>query len=101
MALKLNNVFFVIKVKLILISFNKNNGRLAAHPPARLVPGIEVGTGSLGHGFSIGLGIALSAIIKELNYKVFVIVGDGELNEGMIWESVLFSAQNNLNNLKV
>ena len=84
-----------------LKTFNKNNGRLAEHPPADLVPGIEAGTGSLGHGFSIGLGIALSAIIKDLNYKVYVLVGDGELNEGSIWEGALFAAAHNLHNFKV
>ena len=84
-----------------LKTFNKNNGRLAEHPPADLVPGIEAGTGSLGHGFSIGLGIALSAIIKELNYKIYVIVGDGELNEGSIWEGALFAAAQNIHNFKV
>ena len=84
-----------------LKTFNKNNGRLAEHPPADLVPGIEAGTGSLGHGFSIGLGIALSAVIKDLNYKVYVVVGDGELNEGSIWEGALFATAHNLHNFKV
>ena len=84
-----------------LKTFNQNNGRLAEHPPADMVPGIEAGTGSLGHGFSIGLGIALSAIIRDLNYKVYVIVGDGELNEGSIWEGALFAAAQNLYNFNV
>ena len=84
-----------------LKTFNKNNGRLSEHPPADMVPGIEAGTGSLGHGFSIGLGIALSGLIKNLNYHVYAIIGDGELNEGSIWEGALFASSQNLNNFTV
>ena len=84
-----------------LETFNCNNGRLAEHPPAGLIPGIEAGTGSLGHGFSIGLGMALASTIKNINYNVYAIVGDGELNEGSIWEGVLFAAAQKIKNFNV
>ena len=74
---------------------------MAEHPPAGLIPGIEAGTGSLGHGFSIGLGMALASTIKNINYNVYAIVGDGELNEGSIWEGVLFAAAQKLKNFNV
>ena len=63
------------------------------------ISGLEVTSGSLGHGFSIGVGLALG--IKQMNtdQKVYALVGDGELNEGAIWEGAMFAAQNKLNNL--
>lgn len=63
------------------------------------VPGLEVTSGSLGHGFSVGVGLALAAKMKKSDQKVFVIVGDGEINEGPIWEGALFAAHHKLDNL--
>jgi len=63
------------------------------------VPGLEVTSGSLGHGFSVGVGIALGLKRKETDQMVYAIVGDGELNEGPIWEGALVAAHHRLNNL--
>ena len=65
------------------------------------VPGLEVTSGSLGHGFSIGVGIALGAKLSNTNQKTYVIVGDGEINEGSIWEGALFAAHHQLKNFTV
>ena len=65
------------------------------------IPGIEVATGSLGHGFSVGVGLALGAKMRETDQKTFVLVGDGEINEGPIWEGALFSAHHDLDNFMV
>ena len=63
------------------------------------VPGLEVTSGSLGHGFSVGVGIALGLKRKGTDQKVYAIAGDGELNEGPIWEGALVAAHHSLNNL--
>lgn len=63
------------------------------------VPGIETINGSLGHGPGVGCGIALALKRKKINAKVFVLVGDGELNEGAIWEAIMFASHHKLNNL--
>ena len=63
------------------------------------VPGLEVTSGSLGHGFSVGVGIALGLKRKGTDQKVYAIVGDGELNEGPIWEGALVAAHHRLDNL--
>ena len=63
------------------------------------IPAIEMTTGSLGHGISCAAGMALAAKISGKNWKVFCVVGDGECNEGSVWETLLFAAQQNLKNL--
>lgn len=63
------------------------------------IPGLEVTSGSLGHGFSVGVGIALGLKRKKTDQKVYAILGDGELNEGPIWEGALVSAHHRLDNL--
>jgi len=65
------------------------------------VMGLEVNSGSLGHGFSVGVGIAMGAKLMGSEQKTFVVVGDGELNEGAIWEGALFAAQQKLNKFMV
>lgn len=65
------------------------------------VPGLEVSSGSLGHGLSVGVGLALAAKRNGTGQRVFAIVGDGELNEGAVWEALLFAAQFELSNLLV
>jgi transketolase len=62
------------------------------------VPGLEVTSGSLGHGFSVGVGLALGAKLRETNQKTYALVGDGEINEGPIWEGALFAAHHQLKN---
>lgn len=63
------------------------------------IPGLEVTSGSLGHGFSVGVGIAMGAQRKGTDQKVYAIVGDGELNEGPIWEGALVAAHHRMDNL--
>lgn len=65
------------------------------------VPGLEVTSGSLGHGFSVGVGIAMGLQRKRTDQKVYTIVGDGELNEGPIWEGALVAAHHRMDNLMV
>ena len=65
------------------------------------VPGVEATTGALGHGLSVGAGMALAARLQGRSSRVFVMVGDGELNEGAVWEAALFSAKHQLSNLTV
>jgi len=64
-----------------------------------VVPGIEVITGSLGHGLGIGCGMAKAAKLDNLDHRVFVVVGDGEMQEGSVWEALMFASQHRLNNL--
>ena len=63
------------------------------------IPGIEFHSGSMGHGLSIGIGMAFASKLNKINNKIFVVVGDGELNEGSIWESVLIANAYKLDNL--
>lgn len=63
------------------------------------VPGLEVTSGSLGHGFSVGVGIALGLKFKDTDQKVYAVLGDGELNEGPIWEGALVAAHHQMDNL--
>ena len=75
-----------------------NGGILGGHPD-RNVPGIEADTGSLGHGLGIGAGMALAAKMDGADYRVFILVGDGECNEGSVWEALVFAARHQLSNL--
>ena len=81
-----------------LLSVGKFNSILGGHPE-HIVPGVEFSTGALGHGFSIACGMALAAKIKKQEHKIFVIMGDGEINEGSVWESALSVSKHKLNNL--
>ncbi|KGF81361.1 transketolase [Massilia sp. JS1662] len=76
----------------------KNGSDLKGLSDSR-VKGLEVTSGSLGHGFSVAVGIALGLKKKNSSRKVYVIVGDGEINEGPIWEGMLFAAHHKLDNL--
>jgi len=71
-----------------LKTFDKGNSRLQGHPDMTKLPGLETSTGSLGMGLSVGLGFAIGAQRKGLGFQTFVIIGDGELQEGMIWEAL-------------
>ncbi len=74
------------------------DSKLGGHPTDKIF-GVESSTGSLGHGLPIGVGLALAYKIKKYKNKVYVLVGDGEANEGTIWESALLAKHHNLNNL--
>jgi len=70
------------------------------HPPApKYLAGIEAATGSLGHGLPIGAGLALSAKKKKKRFSVFVVLSDGECNEGTVWEAAMFASAKKLDNL--
>lgn len=79
--------------------FAADDGVFEEHPSMDTARGIEVTTGSLGHGLSIGAGMALAGAIDGAPYRVFVLMSDGELNEGSVWEAVMFAAQHRLANL--
>jgi transketolase len=81
--------------------FCAHDGILGGHPDHEKVPGVEASTGSLGHGLSIGVGMALSARMEGSQRRVFVIVGDGECNEGAVWEAALSAGNRGLDNLCV
>lgn len=78
--------------------FCKFNSSLIGHPSFK-VPGIEMNTGSLGHGLSIAVGMALAGKMDDKNYKVYVLMGDGELAEGSIWEGAMSANHYKLDNL--
>jgi transketolase len=65
------------------------------------IPGLEVTSGSLGHGFSVGVGLAMGAKLRHTDQKTYALVGDGEINEGPIWEGALFAAHHRLKNFMV
>lgn len=74
---------------------------LGGHPEAEKIPGVEASTGALGHGLSIGVGCALAARIDKADWRTFVLVGDGESNEGSVWEAALSAGKHRLANLTV
>ena len=82
-----------------LESLRKLGSRLQGHPVKNSEMGIEVSTGSLGMGLSIGLGCALAFKLDKKENKVFVLLGDGELNEGIVWEAAMASSQYKTDNL--
>ena len=84
-----------------LATYCQDGGRLAEHPPANLLPGVEAATGSLGHGLPLGLGMALSGRIKGESFRVFALLSDGENNEGSVWEAAMFAAAQKLENVCV
>ncbi|MSU73626.1 transketolase [Candidatus Kaiserbacteria bacterium] len=80
-----------------LLDHRVNGGVFHAHPSKGAAPGIEVSTGALGHGLSIGVGMAYA--LKDTKSKVYVLIGDGECNEGSIWEAVLAAGALRLSNI--
>ncbi len=84
--------------KKLLSQYDTNGGLLPEHA-SRVVSGVELSTGSLGHGLPVGLGLALSAKRDKRPNKVFVLMSDGELDEGSNWEAFLFASQHKLNNV--
>ena len=82
-------------------TFCKFDSRLPGHPESGDLPGIEFSTGSLGHGLPVAIGIAMATRIKNENWKTFVLIGDGEMAEGSIWESALHASKHELGRLTV
>lgn len=84
-----------------LTTFRALNSRLQGHPEPAKTPGVEVPAGPLGHGVAIGAGMALGARLDGSRRRIYVILGDGELDSGVIWEGVMLAAKFGLDNLKV
>ena len=81
-----------------LDKFCHHDGILGGHPEKSKVSGVEFSTGALGHGLPVGVGMAVAAKINNKKYKIIVVTGDGETNEGSIWEAALSASQNKLDN---
>ncbi|MBP3579631.1 MAG: transketolase, partial [Clostridia bacterium] len=82
-----------------LKTFRHKDSYLQGHPDMKNIPGVDMSTGSLGLGISAACGMALSAKISEKSYRVYSILGDGESQEGQVWEAAMFAAHYGLNNL--
>ena len=82
-----------------LKKFRQWDGILGAHPDRNQVPGVETSTGSLGHGLPMAVGMALALRLKQSDRRVFALIGDGESNEGSIWEAIMLAGHRNLSNL--
>lgn len=81
-----------------LLTYSQFGSKFIGHPN-RKVPGIEMNTGALGHGLSIGVGMALAGKVDQKNYRVFVLMGDGEQAEGSVWEAAMAASNYRLDNL--
>ncbi|HET7839497.1 MAG TPA: transketolase [Rectinemataceae bacterium] len=84
-----------------LWSLRQIGSRLQGHPDMNKTPGVDASTGSLGQGISIALGMAMAAKAKKAGYRVFCVIGDGEAQEGMVWEAAMAAAHYRLDNLAV
>jgi transketolase len=82
-----------------LSGYCHRDGTLLGVHPEHFLAGVDVSTGSLGHGLAIGAGIALAARLREAHYRCFVILSDAECNEGSVWETIMFAAHHRLANL--
>jgi transketolase len=82
-----------------LATLRRLGSRLQGHPDYRKLPGVEASTGSLGQGLSIAAGMALGLASEDVSRRVYVLLGDGELQEGQVWEAAMFAAHRGLSNL--
>ncbi len=82
-----------------LATYGHSGTALGGHPDMHKVAGVEASTGALGHGFGFGVGIALAGLMDAKDYRVFALLGDGECQEGSVWEAAMFSSQHSLDNL--
>ena len=85
--------------KEVLLELNQGGGSLPSHCDMHKTPGVDMTTGSLGQGMSTAIGIALGCRLNELDSTTYLILGDGECNEGQVWEGVMFAAHNKLGGL--
>lgn len=95
----LNDLGFITDEE--LLKFCKPDSILGAHPDCLKLPGVEATTGALGHGLSIAIGYALGAKYNNQNYQTYTILGDGECEEGSVWEAALCAVHHKLDNLTV
>lgn len=84
-----------------LDTYLQPNSRLNGHPNRNYLPGVETNTGPLGHGLPVAAGIAVAGQIDDAGYRVFALTGDGELQEGSMWEAAMFAGHRGLGNLTV
>jgi len=84
-----------------LDDFAQPGSPLAEQPAPRCAPGVELATGSLGHGLPVGVGMALAARLQQRDYRVFICLSDGECNEGTVWEAAMFASAQKLDRLAV
>src|SRR5213083_245352 len=82
-----------------LMTFDAIDSRLQGHPDMTKLPGLDASTGSLGQGLSVGVGMALGAKLKEKDFHTWVILGDGEIQEGQVWEAAFVADRYGLDNL--
>ncbi len=83
----------------VLKQYYINGGVLPGHLDMTAVPGIELSTGSLGHGLSVGVGMAISNLVDRNPGNIYVLLGDGECNEGSVWEAIMFASHHKLSNI--
>jgi transketolase len=82
-----------------LDTFCRRDSILGGHPESGKIPGVEASTGALGHGLSFGVGMALAARMQKRDSRVIVVMGDGEINEGSVWEAAMCAGKHRLSNL--
>lgn len=82
-----------------LLSLRKLNSSLQGHPDMKKVPGVDMSTGSLGQGISAAIGMGLAGKLDQKDYRVFAVLGDGEIEEGQVWEAAMAAAHYQLDNL--
>lgn len=85
--------------KELLKGFRKVESNLQGHPDMKKVPGVDMSTGSLGQGLSAAVGMAISSKMEHEGYRVYCLLGDGELEEGQVWEAAMSASKNKLDNL--
>lgn len=83
----------------LLLTFRKPDSILQGHPDMKHIPGVDMSSGSLGQGVSAACGMALSGKIRNKSYRVYAVLGDGECEEGEVWEAAMFAAHYKLSNL--
>lgn len=96
-ALALKGYFPVEDLK----TFRHTGSYLQGHPDMKNIPGVDMSSGSLGQGLSVAVGMALSAKLSNYKWRVYALVGDGEIQEGQIWEAAMFAGSRKLDNLTV
>jgi transketolase len=82
-----------------LATYRCIGSKLQGHPDMKKVKGLDMTTGSLGNGLGLGAGMALAAKMDQRDYRVYVLLGDGEIDEGTVWEAAMFASHNKLDNL--
>lgn len=85
--------------KELLKEFRKIESNLQGHPDMKKIPGVDMSTGSLGQGLSVAVGMAIGSKIEHEGYRVYCLLGDGELEEGQVWEAAMSASKNKLDNL--